>query len=55
MDFDAIVENLDAEYAENGVTTDADGMFEELVEQYPENVAEIKAAIEDFYQIEIGG
>lgn len=53
IDFDTIIAQIDAAYEENGVTSEAEDIFDDLCEKYPTHVQKIRKAIEDFYQISL--
>lgn len=52
--FDEAIQEMDREYAEMGITSDATDLYYELVQQYGEDKKEqIKRDLESFYQIDL--
>lgn len=48
------VEKLDAEWSEAGMTCDAEDVYDELVERFPDEFRkDIKSAVESFYEIDL--
>lgn len=53
IDFDAEVESLDKEWAEDGMTCDATDVYDELIKRFGEGYSsQISTAIKDFYQVD---